>query len=96
MPSAPLGTIAPRPVVWIGSSKKDLLALPREVTRVFGHALHLAQVGARHGSAKPLHGLGPGVMELVEDWRGNTYRAVYLVRYRSHVFVLHEIGRAHV
>jgi phage-related protein len=75
---------------WIGSSKKDLLALPGEVVDVFGYALHLAQTGARHSQAKPLHGFGSaGVLEVVEDWRGDTYRAVYTVRYAARIFVLH-------
>jgi predicted XRE-type DNA-binding protein len=65
----------PRPLEWIGSSKKDLMALPPEVVDVFGYALYLAQTGERHDQAKPLRGFGSaGVLEVVEDWRGNTYR----------------------
>lgn len=74
---------------WIGSSKKDLLALPEAVIDVFGYALHLAQAGRRHSQAKMLHGFGSGVIEVVEDWRGNAYRAVYTIRYEDRVFVLH-------
>jgi phage-related protein len=75
---------------WIGSSKKDLTALPDEVVQVFGYALHLAQVGQKHDQAKPLRGFGSaGVLEIVEDWRGDTYRAVYTVRHAIRVFVLH-------
>lgn len=80
----------PRPLEWIGSSKKDLMALPAAVVDVFGYALHLAQVGDKHPQAKPLQGFGStGVLEVVEDWRGNAYRAVYTVRYAARVFVLH-------
>lgn len=80
----------PRPLEWLGSSKKDLLALPDEVVQVFGYALHLAQTGGKHEQAKPLQGFGTtGVLEVVEDWRGNAYRAVYTVRYTECVFVLH-------
>ena len=80
----------PRPLEWIGSSKKDLMALPPEVVDVFGYALYLAQTGERHDQAKPLRGFGSaGVLEVVEDWRGNTYRAVYTVQYAARVFVLH-------
>lgn len=80
----------PKPLEWIGSSKKDLLALPGEVVDVFGYALHLAQTGTKHSQAKPLHGFGSaGVLEVVEDSRGNTYRAVYTVRFAVRVFVLH-------
>ncbi|HYT14771.1 MAG TPA: type II toxin-antitoxin system RelE/ParE family toxin [Burkholderiales bacterium] len=80
----------PRPLEWIGSSKKDLMKLPDEVVHVFGYALYIAQTGGKHAQAKPLQGFGSaGVLEVVEDWRGNTYRAVYTVRYAVRVFVLH-------
>ena len=79
-----------RPLEWIGGSKKDLMALPDEVVNVFGYALYLAQAGGKHAQAKPLKGFGSaGVLEVVEDWRGNTYRAVYTVRFAVRVFVLH-------
>jgi len=79
-----------RPLEWIGSSKKDLKALPDEVMDVFGYALFLAQTGGKHDQAKPLKGFGSaGVLEVVEDWQGNTYRAVYTVRFEERVFVLH-------
>lgn len=80
----------PRPLEWVGSSKKDLIALPSEVVDVFGYALYLAQIGERHDQAKPLRGFGSAdVLEVVEDWRGNAYRAVYTIRYAARVFVLH-------
>lgn len=70
--------------------KEGLLALPEEVIDTFGYALHLAQTGKKHEQAKPLHGFGSaGVLEIVEDWRGNAYRAVYTVRFAAAVFVLH-------
>ncbi len=79
-----------RPLYWVGSSKKNLLALPEEVVDVFGYALYLAQVGRKHDQAKPLKGFGSaGVLEVAEDWLGNTYRAVYTVRFTCGVFVLH-------
>lgn len=79
-----------KPLEWIGSSKKDLGALPDEVMDVFGYALHLAQAGGKHLQAKPLRRFGSaGVLEVVEDWRGNAYRAVYTVRFEERVFVLH-------
>jgi phage-related protein len=78
-----------RPLIWIGSSKKDL-ALPVLVRKFFGHALHFAQNGERHDAAKVLKGFGSAVvLELVEDNADGTYRAVYTVRYREAVFVLH-------
>ena len=79
-----------RPLEWIGGSKKDLMALPDEVVNVFGYALYLAQTGGKHAQAKALQGFGSaGVLEVVEDLRGNTYRAVYTVRFAVRVFVLH-------
>jgi phage-related protein len=79
-----------KPLIWLGSSKKDLLALPGKVIDTFGYGLHLAQIGFKHPDAKPLHGFGSaGVLEVVEDLRGNTYRAVYTVRFKSAIYVLH-------
>jgi phage-related protein len=81
---------SPKRLEWIGSSKKDLKELPETVVQVFGYALYLAQIGQKHEQAKPLRGFGSaGILEVVEDWRGNTYRAVYTVRYAVRVFVLH-------
>jgi phage-related protein len=75
---------------WIGSSLKDLKALPPEVRRLFGHALFLAQAGDRHDAAKVLQGFGgAGVLEIIENNVGGTYRAVYTVRFSDAVFVLH-------
>ena len=79
-----------KPLAWVGSAKRDLLALPEEVIDAFGYALYVAQTGKKHEKAKPLHGFGSaGVLEVVEDWLGNTYRAVYTVRFSAAVFVLH-------
>ncbi len=77
-------------VVWLGGSKKDLMSLPTEVCRFFGHALSLAQFGERHDAAKPLKGFGSaGVLEIIEDYQKNTYRAVYTIKFKEAVFVLH-------
>jgi phage-related protein len=79
-----------KPLRWIGSAKKDLIAMPDEVQQTFGFALYHAQVGLLHPDAKPLKGFGSaGVLEVVEDWRGDTYRAVYTVRFAQAVYVLH-------
>jgi phage-related protein len=75
---------------WIGTSKRDLMALPPKVVDVFGYALYLAQAGGKHHQAKPLQGFGSaGVLEVVEDWQGDAYRAVYTVRFAGKVVVLH-------
>lgn len=79
-----------KPLEWIASSYKDLMALPPDVRRRFGYALSLAQVGDRDDSAKVLKGFGgDGVLEVVEDNRGGTYRAVYTVKFVEAVFVPH-------
>jgi phage-related protein len=79
-----------KPLAWIGSSKKDLMALPLEVRKFFGHALDFAQRGGKHDAAKALKGFGgAGVLEVVEDDQDGTYRAVYTVKFAQAVFVLH-------
>ncbi|MCF1505986.1 type II toxin-antitoxin system RelE/ParE family toxin [Afifella sp. H1R] len=79
-----------RPLEWIASSYKDLMALPPVVRRFFGFALSLAQAGDQADTAKVLKGFGgAGVLEVVENDAGGTYRAVYTVRFAEAVFVLH-------
>lgn len=79
-----------RPLEWIGSSYKDMMTLPADVRRFFGFALSLAQAGDKHDAAKALKGFGgAGVLEVVEDDAGGTYRAVYTVKFAEAVFVLH-------
>lgn len=79
-----------KPLYWVASCKKDLSAMPDDVKDVFGFALHLAQTGGKHNDAKPLKGFGDaGVLEVVENHIGDTYRAVYTVRFESAVYVLH-------
>lgn len=78
------------PLIWIGGSKKELLKLPVEVRQFFGHALGYAQQGGQHPAAKALKGFsGAGVLEVTEDDRDGTYRAVYTVKFEVAVFVLH-------
>ena len=79
-----------KPLFWIASSKKDLMAMPDDVQDSFGYALHLAQIGQKHDEAKPLKGFhSAGVLEALEDAKGGTYRAVYTVRFENAVYVLH-------
>jgi phage-related protein len=87
-----MAEVAPRikPIHWIGSSHADLRKLPTEVARNIGYALWFVQMGQKHPSAKPLKGFkGAGVLEIIEDHSGNTYRAVYTVRFSRAVYVLH-------
>ncbi len=80
----------PRPVIWIGSSQHDLRAMPSEVRRNIGQALYTAQQGMTDPAAKPLKGfLGTRVMEIVERYRGDAYRAVYTTHFSTTIYVLH-------
>jgi phage-related protein len=79
-----------RDLVWVGSCKEDLLRFPREVRRTMGFALGVAQRGGKHPDAKPLKGFGgAGVLEVVKDYDGGTYRAVYTVKLAERVYALH-------
>lgn len=79
-----------RPLVWLGSSRRDLRTFPREVRREMGVALYAAQMGVTDPAAKPLKGFGgAAVLEIVAEDRGGTWRAVYTVRYAEAVYVLH-------
>ena len=78
-----------KPLHWVGSARKDLLGFPAEVVDNIGYALGVVQFGASPPSAKRWKGLGPGVLEIVEDDRSGTYRAVYTVRFEKAVYVLH-------
>lgn len=79
-----------KPLEWIASSYKDLMALPPDVRRRFCYALSLAQMGDQDDAAKVLKGFGgAGVLEVIEDDDGGTYRAVYTVKFAEAVFVLH-------
>src|SRR5665647_2912678 len=82
----------PKPVRWIGSSRDDLRKFPEEVKDSIGIALRAAQTGRTTPCAKPFRvgkGSGAGVMEIIEDFDTNTYRAVYTVKFRDVVYVLH-------
>jgi phage-related protein len=79
-----------RELFWLGSTLDDLRAFPEEVRLEMGHALHLAQLGDKSPDAKPLRGFqGAGVLEVVENHDGNTFRAVYTVKLESGVYALH-------
>ena len=79
-----------RPVIWIGSSRRDLRGLPQDVRRDIGQALYAAQQGETDPAAKSLKGFGGArVMEIVERDRGGTYRAVYTAQFADAVYVLH-------
>ncbi len=80
---------AEQPLHWVGSSKKDLLRFPDDVVDDIGYALGVVQLGGTPPTAKPWQGEGPGVFEIVENFRGDTFRAVYTVRFKKAIYVVH-------
>ncbi len=77
-------------VVWTGSSRRDLREFPDGVQDHIGYALYVAQQGGQHRDAKTLRGFGSGdVVEIIKDFRGDTFRAVYTVRFGDTIYVLH-------
>src|SRR5580700_4724492 len=81
---------SPKPVFWVASSKKDLQKFPKVVRQTIGQALFDAQTGGKHPDAKPLKGFkGAGILEVIADSDGSTYRAVYTVKFAGIVYVLH-------
>ena len=79
------------PLEWIGSSNKDIRKFPKEVRIVMGYALDVAQNGGKADNVKPLKGIvtGSGVLDVIDDYDGETYRAVYTVRFEEFIYVLH-------
>lgn len=85
----PLSLTGEKPLHWAGSSKRDFMGFPEQVRSDMGYALGLAQIGGRHPHAKPWKGEGAGVLEVVENHDGDTFRAIYTVRFEGVVYVLH-------
>jgi phage-related protein len=80
----------PKPVIWIGSSHEDWQEFPDDVQDVMGYALHLAQCGKKASNAKPLAGFkGASVLEITDNYDSDTYRAVYTVKFKDAIYVLH-------
>lgn len=81
---------ADKPLFFVGRSREDLQSFPDEVKRAMGYALRFAQGGTKHPDAKPLRGYGgAGVLEIIDDFLGDTYRGVYTVKFVGAVYVLH-------
>jgi phage-related protein len=79
-----------KPVIWVGSSRRDLREFPDLVQDHMGYALFVAQQGGKHQDTKALSGFGgAGVVEIIKDHRGDTFRAVYTLRFEGAVYVLH-------
>ena len=79
-----------KPVIWVGSSLRDLCEFPEPVQDHVGYALYVAQQGGKHRDSKALMGFGgAGVVEVIKDYHGDAFRAVYTLRYANAVYVLH-------
>ena len=79
-----------KPITWVGTSKKDLQKFPEDVKQIMGYAIYLAQKGDKHQDAKPLKGFGgTKTLEVVESYKGDTYRAVYSIKFEGIVYVIH-------
>lgn len=78
-----------RPVLWIGSSLKDLKEMPLEVQKEFGHSLRDIQKGRDPGNTKPLKHLGGGISEIIVNEQNGTFRVMYTVEFRDVIAVLH-------
>ena len=80
----------PKPVIWVGSSRRDLKTFPKQVRSDIGQALYAAQMGETDPAAKPLKGFGgTKLMEIIDRYDRNTYRAVYTALFASVIYVLH-------
>ena len=83
-----------KPLRWTASALNDLKNFPEDVQDVMGYALDLAQHGQKHPNAKPLHGFsGAGVLEIVDDFDGDTYRAIYTVKFEGVIYLLHSFQK---
>jgi phage-related protein len=79
-----------KPVIWIGTSREDLRRFPEPVRDHMGYGLYVAQCGGKHPDAKVMKGFGgAAVVEIITDYRGDTFRAIYTVRYGDAIYVLH-------
>lgn len=78
-----------KPILWIGSSKKDLIGLPPDVQREFGHSLREIQKARDPGNTKPLKYLDEPIYEIIVDEREGTFRAAYTAEFKEVVTVLH-------
>jgi phage-related protein len=83
-----------KPVIWVGTSLRDLREFPAIVQDVMGYALFVAQRGGKHQDAKVLSGFGgAGVLEVIKDHRGDTFRTMYTLKYAGTVYVLHSFQK---
>lgn len=79
-----------RPLIWMGSSKRDLMDMPEDVVSDFGFGLYQAQIGKFPDIGKTLSGFGNAdVVELKLECEGDAFRAVYTIQFSEFVVVLH-------
>jgi len=79
-----------KPIFYLGSTQKDISKLPKEVKEAFVQGIYLASLGDTHPDSKVMKGFkGTGVVELIKDHKGDTFRGVYTVKFKGIVYVLH-------
>lgn len=80
-----------KPLTWIGSTLEDLKKFPGDVKDVMGYSLGIAQTGGKADNTKPLSNIVKGgrIFEIVDDYDGDTYRAVYTVKFEKAIYALH-------
>ena len=78
-----------RDVKWVGDSREQVRRFPKPARRTVGRALNAAQSGLKHIDAKPLRGVGSGVLEIAARYDTNAYRVVYTVKLGENIYVLH-------
>jgi len=78
-----------RPLVWMGSAKRDLQAFPTGAQKVLGDQLQLIQFGGMPADAKPFLGVGSGVLEIALHYATDAFRTVVAVQLESRIYVLH-------
>lgn len=78
-----------KPIHFVGPSKNEISAFPAEVKSQIGHALRIAQQGGKVDYTKQLKGINPKVIEIIDDFDKDTYRAAYTIKLESAIYVLH-------
>jgi phage-related protein len=85
-----MSSLPRKPLSWFGNTQEIVSTFPIPVKKKIGYALHFSQVGKKHEDAKPLKGFhGAGTLEIVADYDGDTYRAIYTLLLKDQVYVLH-------
>ncbi len=78
----------PRPVVWLGNSRRNIQDFPKGAQKLLGDELQLIQFGGMPKDAKPFKGVGSGVLEIALRYSSDAYRVVLAVQIGNRIYVL--------